>query len=189
MEIIGDDKKIRALFSEAKLADAQATPSFTSQWNRAQSRALRPRRAFTFKLSFAAVTAVLVCALISLAVWSQYSRPPVTYSAFANVPAVTSSSGPEVRTAVEVPTPNIKIGIVHRTIRPRARSTAQSGALTVASNANAAKEATNIDNWQSPTAALLSSSSDGLFKSLPQLNENANEMKSVLPGRANEKEK
>ena len=77
MEIIGDDKKIRALFSEAKLADEQAMPSFTSVWHHAQSRALRPRRAFN--LSFAAVTALLVCALISLAVWSQYSRPRAGY--------------------------------------------------------------------------------------------------------------
>lgn len=188
MEIIGDDKKIRALFSEAKLADAQATPSFTSQWNRAQSRALRPRRAF--KLSFAAVTALLVCALISLAVWSQYSQPRARYSASANVPAVTGSAPRVVKTPDEVLTAPVQAGTVHRPIRARAtRSTVQSGALTVASNGKTVKEATNIDNWQSPTAALLTSQTDGLFKSLPQLNENANELKSVLPGHANEKEK
>jgi hypothetical protein len=188
MEIIGDDKKIRALFSEAKLADAQATPSFTSQWNRAQSRALRPGRAF--KLSFAAVTALLVCALISLAVWSQYSRPRATYSAFANVPALTSLAAPAGKTPDEVPTAPVQTGTVHRPIRSRVpRTTAQSDALTVASNGKAAKETTNIDNWQSPTSALLTSQTDGLFKSLPQLNENANELKSFLPGRANQKEK
>lgn len=188
MEIIGDDKKIRALFSEAKLADAQATPSFTSQWNRAQSRALRPRRAF--RLSFAVVTAVLVCALISLAVWLQYSQPRPTYSAFANVPALKSFAVPVVKTSDEVPPPSVPTATVHRPVRTRVlRSTAQSGALSVASNGKAAKQATNIDNWQSPTAALLSSSSDRLFKSLPQLNENANELKSALPGHANEKEK
>src|SRR2546423_1314069 len=92
MKIIGDDKKIRALFSEAKLADAQATPGFPSKWNRAQSGARRPRR--FFKFSFAAVTVLLVCALISLAVWSQYSHPRATYSAFANVPALPSFAPP-----------------------------------------------------------------------------------------------
>ena len=188
MEIIGDDKKIRALFSEAKLADAQATPSFTSQWNRAQSRALRPRRAF--KLSLAAVTALLVCALISLAVWSQYSQPRPTYSAFANVTALTNFVRPAVKTPGEGPTKSAQTGTVRRPIRSRVPgSTSQSGALTVASNGKTAKEAINIDNWQSPTATLLTSQTDGLFKSLPQLNENANELKSSLPGRANEKEK
>ena len=46
MEIIGDDKKLRALFSEAQRTDAAATPSFNSVWHRAQTRALKPRRAF-----------------------------------------------------------------------------------------------------------------------------------------------
>ena len=187
MEIIGDDKKIRALFSEAKLADVQSTPSFTSLWSRAQSRAVRPRR--TFKLALAAVTAVLVCGLISMALWSQYSQPRATYSASANVPALTSFAAPIGKT-VEGPTPSVQTATVHRPIRSRVtRSTAQSGALTIASSSKAAKEATNIDNWQSPTSALLTSPTDGLFKSLPQLNENANELKSFLPGRANEKEK
>src|SRR5258706_13367269 len=76
MEIIGDDKKIRALFSEAKLADAQATPGFTSLLNRAQSRALRPRRAF--KLSFAAGTGLAVRRPVSRGGWWAYSPPTPT---------------------------------------------------------------------------------------------------------------
>jgi len=188
MEIIGDDKKIRALFSEAKLADEPAMPSFTSVWHHAQSRALRPRR--TFSLSFAAVTALLVCALISLAVWSQYSQPRPTYSAFANVPALTSFAPPVVKTSDEVPTIPVRTGTVHRPSRSRLpRSAAQNNALIVASNGKAAKEATNIDTWQSPTSALLTSPSDSLFKSLPQLNQNSNELKSFLPSHANDKEK
>jgi len=188
MEIIGDDKKIRALFSEAKLADEQAMPSFTSVWHQAQSQALRPRRAF--KLSLAAVIALLVCALISLAVWSQYSQPRATYSAFADVPALNSLAASVVKAVDEVSTSLVQKGTVHKPTRSRiTRSTTQSNALIVASNGKAAKEVTNIDNWQSPTATLLASQTDGLFKSLPQLNENANELKSFLPGRANEKEK
>src|SRR5882672_3474609 len=103
MEVIGDDKRIRALFSEARLADEQATPSFTSQWHRAQSQALQPRRALS--LSFVAVTALLVCALISLAVWSQYSQPRATYSAFADVPALKNLGAPKIRTAGVLPPP------------------------------------------------------------------------------------
>ena len=71
MEIIGDDKKLRALYSEAQAADGSATPSFTSLWHRAQARSLQPRRAFNF--SFALVAALLVLTLGSLAVWSMYS--------------------------------------------------------------------------------------------------------------------
>src|SRR6185369_5679525 len=74
MEIIGDDKKLRALYSEAKHADEAATPGFASVWHRAQSRSLarslKPRR---FNLAFAVVTALLLLTLGSLAVWSMYS--------------------------------------------------------------------------------------------------------------------
>jgi len=188
MEIIGDDKKIRALFSEAKLADAQATPSFTSQWHRAQSRALRPGRAF--KLSFAAATALLVCALISLAVWSQYSQPRPTYSAVADLRAPESSKPARVDNVAVDPAPVSSDPTVQRRVRSRVnRSATQANAALIASRGKSTTEATTIDTWQSPTSALLTSQTDGLFKSLPQLNENANELKSFLPGRANEKEK
>ena len=105
MELIGDEKKIRALFSEARSADEQATN-------------VRP------------------------------------------------------------------------SVKPRAKRTfAQKHALMLAANRRAAKDAQAIATWESPTAALLSSPSDNLFKSLPQLNQNDNELKSFLPARANEKEK
>jgi hypothetical protein len=75
---------------------------------------------------------------------------------------------------------------VRRTVKPRVRRlAAPPGAQLIASTT--VKE-TTIDSWESPTSALLSSPTDGLFKSVPQLNSNANEMKSFLPGRSNDKE-
>jgi hypothetical protein len=38
MELVGEEKKIQALFSELRLADEQAAPSFAGVWNRAQLR-------------------------------------------------------------------------------------------------------------------------------------------------------
>jgi hypothetical protein len=197
MEIIGDDKKLRALFSEARVADKTATPSFTSVWHRAQARSLKPRRAFN--LSFALITALLVLTLGSLAVWSMRSpRSNQRDEARQNdsVPGVVAPSGatsPEKRRVDEAPrvaennpqapseTP------IHRSVKPRVRrSTSPAGAQLIAQST--VKE-TTIDSWASPTATLLSSPTDGLFKSVPQLNENANEMKSFLPGRSNDKEK
>ena len=70
MELVGEEKKIQTLFSELRLADERTAPSFSATWNRAQARALRPRRAFN--LSFAAATALLICALVSLAWWSRH---------------------------------------------------------------------------------------------------------------------
>jgi hypothetical protein len=42
-----------------------------------------------------------------------------------------------------------------------------------------------ISRWQSPTAGLLHSQSDHLFKSLPQLNQTSRELESFLPNRLN----
>ena len=199
MEIIGDDKKLRALYSEAKVADGAATPSFTSVWHRAQARSLKPRRAFN--VSFALVTALLVLTLGSLAVWSMYSpRSKQRDEAAKNKPApggiapaaVNSPEKPKTDEQVLIveKSPEVPVAApVHRSVKPRVRrSTAQAGAQMLAYNQTTVKE-TTIDSWESPTSTLLSSPTDGLFKSVPQLNENANEMKSFLPGRSNDKEK
>ena len=199
MEIIGDDKKLRALYSEARVADQSVTPGFTAVWHRAQARSLKPRRAFN--LSFALVTALLVLMLGSLAVWSLYSprrdrhdearKNESTPSGLAPVTATSPekpNAGEEPRIAVKAPRTPIEVA-VPRSGKPRVRrSTTPADAKLLASNQTTVKE-TTIDSWQSPTATLLSSPTDGLFKSVPQLNENANEMKSALPGRSNEKEK
>ena len=190
MEIIGDDKRIRALFSETRFADEQAAPSFTAAWSRAQSRALKPRSAFN--LSFAVATALLVCALASLGLWSRYSQPSErSYAVFATV-AAPSLNTSVIKTGLETISPTSQENKQSHIKSPRAL-VAQRNALMLAANRKAEQraeqEAKQLASWQSPTASLLSSSSDSLFKSLPQLNENSVELKSFLPKRENEKEK
>src|SRR5882762_10809021 len=104
MEIVGAEKRIQALFSEARLADEQITPSFVGVWNRAQSKTTRTQRAFN--LSFVAATALLVCALVSLAWWvnrAQRNQEAV----IANAPPITDVGPknvvqPPVKSAVEL---------------------------------------------------------------------------------------
>jgi hypothetical protein len=179
MELIGDEKRIRALFSEVRLADEQAVPSFVGVWNRAQSKSTRTHRAFN--LSFVAATALLVCALVSMAWWT--SRWPRSQERIATVPPITNG-GPQnvgqlpVKAVVEftpVPRP-------HNSERSRAlKLAARRQAVLIAANKKAARDAKAIESWQSPTAKLLDSSSDGLLKSLPQLNQTVEELKSFLP--------
>jgi hypothetical protein len=202
MEIIGDDKKLRALYSEAMRADEATMPSFTSAWHGAQARSLKPRRAFN--LSFALVTALLVLTLGSLAVWSMYSpgsnqrdeaRKNESAPGGVAPAALNSPEKPKVdeepRVAEKAPQAPIETP-VHRSLKSRVRRpTAQPDSQVPDSQliAQTSNKETTIDSWESPTAALLSSPTDGLFKSVPQLNENAKEMKSFLPGRSNDKEK
>lgn len=179
MELIGEENRIQAPFSELRLADEQTAPSFAAVWNRAQSKSVRPQRAFN--LSFVAATALLVCALVSLAWWSRQWQPKA--GVMISVPPVTTA-GPErvvaVKQNVNPPTPvQRSIGDSYKLRAPKLAARRQS--LLLAANRRATHEAKAIANWQSPTATLLDSPSDELLKSLPQLNQSVDELKSFLP--------
>src|SRR3977135_1519241 len=103
MELVGEEKRIQALFSEARLADEQTTPSFVRVGNRAQAKPIRAQRAFN--LSCVAATALLVCALVSLAWWSMHwqrspeviaSAPPAPVTVPATVAGEQTNSVPPV---------------------------------------------------------------------------------------------
>ena len=179
MELVGEEKRIQALFSELRLADEQTTPSFAGVWNRAQSKTMRTQRAFN--LSFVAATALLVCALVSLAWWSRHwQRNPDVVATAPPVPA----TGP-VKVGVENSEVNSSTPVQRRdssNSKSRAlKLAARREALLVAANRKATHEAKAIASWQSPTATLLDSPSDELLKSLPQLNQAVDELKSFLP--------
>jgi Na+/phosphate symporter len=180
MELVGEEKRIQALFSEVRFADEQTAPSFVGMWNRAQAKTTRTQRAFN--LSFVAATALLVCALVSLAWWvnrAQRSQQGVV----ANVPPITNVGPknvvqPLLKAVVEfTPVPQPHSGDRSRALKLVARRQA----VLMAANRKAARDAKAIESWQSPTATLLDSSSDELLKSLPQLNQTVDELKSFLP--------
>jgi len=148
-------------------------------WNRAQSQTYRPRRGF--KLSFVAATALLVCALVSLALWSRHWQRQ--QDVLVNLPPVPAAGPAQVvveNKGVNPPMPG------QEGIGPSSKSrpltlAARRQALLVAVNRRATHEAKAIASWQSPTATLLDSSSGELLKSLPQLNQTVDELKSFLP--------
>jgi len=176
MELVGE-KRIQALFSELRLADEQMIPSFAGVWNRAQAQTFRPQRAFN--LSFLAATALLVCALAALALWSrQWQR---NHDALVSVPPVPTAGPAQVAAATKGPEPT-RWEQRRSSSKSRAlRLAARRRALLVAADRKAAHEARTLASWESPTATLLDSSSDELLKSLPQLSQTVDELKSFLP--------
>jgi hypothetical protein len=177
MEWVGEEKRIQALFSEQRLADEQTVPSFAAVWNRAQARPYRPQRAFN--LRFVAATALLVCALVSLALWSRQWQPKTDVS--ISVPPVPTVSPAQVLIGIDEVGPATP---VQKGVSAKSRAinlAARRQALLVAANRKATHEAKAIASWQSPTATLLDSASDELLKSLPQLNQTVDELKSFLP--------
>ena len=180
MELVGEEKRIQALFSEARLADEQTTPSFVGVWNRAQAKTIRTQRAFN--LSFVAATALLACALVSLAWWSKHwQRNP---NAVAIAPTVPVTVGGETRDGNSPPVnsaPPIERRVAYSSRSSAMKLAARREALLVAANRKATQDAKAIASWKSPTATLLDSSSEQLLKSLPQLNQTVDELKSFLP--------
>ena len=187
MELSGEEKKLQALFSELKKADKEAAPRFARVWNRAQPTA---RRAFVFHPAFVAVTVLLVFSAVSLAVWSRYRQPTQSPQVVRVVnPAAPDTVSPNVSLPVQptvAPTPTVTVSAPSKeTNAPRSRTTVRRNSTQLADNRKLTRDAKAITDWESPTSALLSSPSDELFGSLPQLNENANGLQSFLPRRPN----
>jgi hypothetical protein len=179
MELVGE-KKIQALFSELRLADEQTLPSFTAVWNRGEAKTFRPQRAFN--LSFVAATALLVCALISLALWSRQWQP--RHDAAVNGHRVPTAAPMPVIAGhpdVTLPAPEKKSSASSSKSRA-IRLAARRQSMILAANRRATREAETLASWQSPTATLLDSPSDELLKSLPQFSQTVDELKSFLPG-------
>jgi hypothetical protein len=177
MELVGDEKKILALFSELRLADQQAAPSFVGVWNRAQSRT--PARLSSLKLRFVAMAFVVFVAVFALALWSN-SRQQIPPTRTA---AVTPATPPVIPAANTGPTSK---GLsdteqlrAARSIRA-ARLAAYKRAELLAARRAEIRDAKAIASWKSPTATLLSSQNDALLNSLPQLSESVKELKSFL---------
>jgi len=182
MELSGKEKKLQALFNELKTADEETAPRFARVWNGATPRG---RRAFVFNPAFVAVTALLLCAVVSFAVWSRFrqqTEPAVVRVETTAAPITGNSTlSPTIAPAATPTTTPTK----ENTTARRHRTTGRRNSIQLAANRKLTRDAKAITDWESPTSALLSSPSDALFTSLPQLNENANELQSFLPSRPN----
>jgi len=179
MELVGEEKKIQALFSELRLADEQAAPSFLGVWSRAQ---LRPRaRVSPLNFPLAAAAFAVFVAVIALALWSN-SRPQTPQP--NHTVAVTPAKPPGSTTGDEPlkVLPTKEQPRVSRNART-ARFAARQKAELLAARRAEIRDATAISSWQSPTATLLSSQNDALLNSLPQLNESVKDLKSFLPNK------
>ncbi len=183
MESDLEEKKIQALFSELRTADEQAAPHFGRVWNRAQAAPRRPR---IFNPIFVAATALLVFGIVSLAVWSRMASQPKPEVAKVTTPSVNPNPRPApIAAAIKNPE-----SVVPATAKPgakRSRTLKYAGHEPALAKADQklTLDAKAITSWESPTSTLLTSPSDEIFSSLPQLNKSASDLKSFLPSRSN----
>lgn len=182
MEFIGDEKRIQALFSEMRFQDVQIAPPFSELLNRDTTHPSR------FNLALAFSVAVLL-GVIGTAGWWEVRRFHKTTSPVVSTEIASTSSALEKSAVPAAQTPIKRKSVAaNRPERLRRRLVARESALELATNRALVNEATAISSWTSPTDALLSSSTAEVLKTLPQLNENANQLKSFLNS-SNEEER
>ncbi len=184
MELVGDEKKIQALFSELRSDDQRIIPRFRTVLARAESRAIQSRKGFSF--SFVAATAFLICALVSVAWWSSRWQSGRQSAAIVVIEQAKTSAEPAHTLKSMERTEVAAVESQNRS--PRRCSLnflSRRRAALAAARMKATSDAIAIASWKSPTADLLVSPSDEVLTSLPKLNQSANELKSFLTSRAN----
>lgn len=168
MELGGDEKRIRALFSELSLEDQIAVPRFEKLWQRAASTSReRPR---LFSTSVVVIATVIILTVLSVAVWLRYR----------SVESVAPQNALNV-TPQEIPSPVAPPeNVAAVPARPRYHPH-RSKKLTSRPERSVMIEAALLSSWQSPTEKFLESPAGSIFNSLPQLNQSAEDLKSFLP--------
>lgn len=173
MELDGNQKRIRALYSELQLEDQSRMPEFTHMWTRVRVIKDANRGVFGRPIAIA-VSALVTFAACALAVWSWYQSAPATIpSVVIKSPQVTQVLAPDRPSPIRI-SDDLKPEKVqprrHRNIpgqREADRRITTNAAL--------------ISSWQSPTQELMASPTGLALNSLPQLNQSAKELESFLP--------
>jgi hypothetical protein len=167
MELGGDEKRIRALFSELSVADQTVVPRFERVWGAAETTT--PTRLTRFNKSILTLSAVAVVIACSLAVWS-WSKSTQSATPLTMTQTISAPAAPEQNKLASASGPT-------RPRRPRSKHLARQIRIEPA----VAREAALLATWQSPTEIFMSSPAAAVLNSLPQLNQSANELKEFLP--------
>lgn len=163
MELAGDEKRIRALFSEQRFDDQSMAPSFDRLWNPA--RRTQPQRV-AFMQPLAALGAFAVLAVV-FALGLRSPQPASQDKAHVSGPV----ASPSLESRIEVrnkPPARPRRMVQRRNVRPNELEHA------------VIKQAEVLASWQSPTGALMVSPVAPVLSSLPELTESVKELESYL---------
>jgi hypothetical protein len=190
MQLAGDEKKIRALFSELAHEEAQAAPRFDKLWRDAlrkdhvAARQTPEQQAPRFSKSLAVLAVTLLVAVAVLFVaWSaaktpeqqnaQTTAPPAIQNQASPQPESRQNREPANKTAVVRPRTH-SYSTHRRTLAQRQQSTREREQRALE------QQAALLANWKSPTESFVTSPTRAGFDSLPQLNEAAKDLQSFL---------
>jgi hypothetical protein len=165
MKLVGDEKRIQALFRELRLEDQQVVPGFERVWNCAHaSRSERLRVAST---SLVALTSALVVATLStLAFWPPEGSAEIPKQDVVSMRFITTPSIEPLAASASKPSG-------HRKLEGRKKTQVAAKPLI--------REAIALSTWKSPTTIFMELPTGSEINSLPQLNQAAKELQLFLP--------
>jgi len=177
MNLNGDEKRIRQLFRDLNCDDERSTPEFARVIAAARSRGPRTQNGTRLFALAWVVSAVVIAVLIAVSIATRHSKaqqPPDPGSEVAESNPATESEPPVAVPSPPVGAPNT---VAHQTGPKRVRRRGHSDEL--------ATRMRMLSAWQSPTASLLRSPGEEMFKSLPRLGESLQSIKIFLPDEFN----
>lgn len=173
MELRGDEKRIRALFSELSLDDQSRAPVFGHLWTRAE--ATRPATNSVFNAPLAVIMIAVIAVAFSVGLWWR-SKPAQPRS------QQTAQIASQETHELQIPSTHVAVKPVSvitpkKTRPPRQKTLARHRQTERA----LIHEAAMLSSWQSPTDIFMQTSAGFVLQSLPQLNQSAKELERFLP--------
>lgn len=160
MDCGGDEKRIRALFSELSLEDRSRVPQFAHVWTRAQVSSEIDAPRVGRRVWISALVAVAICSLV---VWSWYRSTP--------------SAAPDIVNPVIAEAPHNDPVSQPERVQPRRRK----NSTRRRTDRRTVTQAALLSSWQSPTQSFLAAPTTVVPKELPQLNQSVKDLESFLP--------
>ena len=173
MELVGNEKRIRALFSELSIQDQSRTPQFAKLWHRAENTPPPAARKFRRPAIVFATLAIVAACVVAVWSWSHTTTDLNAVSIQPQMPQITS------------PTPAPIVGESNDSTSPqqikRSHAPRRKRLQKYQAPESTFTEAAMLWNWQSPTSILMKSPATLVLNSLPKLNQSAEQLKEFLP--------
>jgi hypothetical protein len=165
MELVGDEKRIQALFSELKFQDQSIAPSFDRLWNSVPYP--KPKRMAFVHPMVVFATIIIFGAISAVALWSKQA-PNVDISVARDVAPVVS-----VPIEVDVePRKKLSRKPHHSLVRKNVRSAELEPVMI--------EKVAVLSSWQSPTNSLMAYPSIVVVTSLPEFAQSVKDLESYL---------
>lgn len=177
MNLNGDEKRIRQLFRDLNREEERFTPEFARVIAAAHSRGARTQNGTRLPALAWVVSAVVIAVLIAVSFALRHSKaqqPPGPDSEVAESNPTTESKAP--------------IAVTRSSVGAPTAAAQQTGPRRVRRRRHSDELATRVrmlSAWQSPTASLLRSPREEMFKSLPRLGESLQSIKIFSPDEFN----